>query len=202
VLATAFAALFFLAAVEASLAVLREYLVESEMTLRQALAGTQVSSEGLSVLPVAGQATLGFILPWILALLAVPLEMLLESGQHVAGRVGAGLLVLVGHLSRLLSHLVGYRPDPEPSLRQRMKSKLRNRQRWNRARGLLGLPLLLAGIHVAAVHVIKLERDNLEPAEYRGRLNDWKARVEAAGAASWRVILDPAQVPEYLESMR
>lgn len=108
VLATAFAALFFLASVEASLAVLREYLVESEMTLRQALAGTQVSNEGLSVLPVAGQATLGFILPWILALLAVPLEMLLESGQHVASRAGTGLLVLVGHLSRLLSHLVGY----------------------------------------------------------------------------------------------
>lgn len=60
----------------------------------------------------------------------------------------------------------------------------------------------LDGIHVAAVHVIKLERDNLEPAEYRGRLTDWKARVEAAGAASWTVILDPAQVPDYLESMR
>lgn len=108
VLATAFGALFFLAAVEASLAVLREYLVESEMTLRQALAGTQVSDVGLSVLPVAGQATLGFILPWILALLAVPLEMLLESGQHVVSRAGAGLVALVGHLSRLLSHLMGY----------------------------------------------------------------------------------------------
>jgi hypothetical protein len=108
VLATAFTALFFLAAVEASLAVLREYLVESEMTLRQALAGSQVPEAGLSALPVAGQATLGFILPWILALLAVPLEMLLESGQHVTSRAAAGLLALVGHLSRFLSYLVGY----------------------------------------------------------------------------------------------
>ena len=108
VLATAFAALFFLAAVEASLAVLREYLVESEMTLRQALAGTEVQDVGLSALPVAGQATLGFILPWILALLAVPLEMLLESGQHVATRAAAGLVALAGHLSRFLSYLVGY----------------------------------------------------------------------------------------------
>lgn len=108
VLATAFGALFFLAAVEASLAVLREYLVESEMTLRQALAGTQVQDVGLSALPVAGQATLGFILPWILALLAVPLEMLLESGQHVATRAAAGLVALAGHLSRFLSYLTGY----------------------------------------------------------------------------------------------
>lgn len=60
----------------------------------------------------------------------------------------------------------------------------------------------LEGIHVAAVHVIKLHRDNLEPAQYRGRLTDWKARVEAAGAASWTVILDPAQVPGYLEALR
>lgn len=60
----------------------------------------------------------------------------------------------------------------------------------------------LEGVHVAAVHVIKLRRDNVEPARYRSRLAEWQERVEAAGAASWTVILDPAQVPEYLERMR
>lgn len=60
----------------------------------------------------------------------------------------------------------------------------------------------LDGVHVAAVHVIKLRKDNVEPARYRSRLAQWQERVEAAGAASWTVILDPAQVPEYLERMR
>ena len=59
----------------------------------------------------------------------------------------------------------------------------------------------LEGVHVAAVNVIKLQRDNVEPAGYRSRLTDWKTRVEAAGAASWTVMLDPAQVPGYLETM-
>jgi hypothetical protein len=39
---------------------------------------------------VIGQAVLGFVLPWILATVAIPLEMLLDSGRHVA----AALLVL------------------------------------------------------------------------------------------------------------
>jgi len=60
----------------------------------------------------------------------------------------------------------------------------------------------LDGVHVAAVHVIKLRRDNVEPARYRSRLAEWQERVEAAGAASWTVILDPARVPEYLERIR
>lgn len=59
----------------------------------------------------------------------------------------------------------------------------------------------LEGVHVAAVNVIKLQRDNAEPAGYRSRLSDWKTRVEAAGAASWTVMLDPSQVPAYLETM-
>ena len=60
----------------------------------------------------------------------------------------------------------------------------------------------LDGVHVAAVHVIKLRKDNVEPARYRSRLAEWQARMEAAGAASWTVILDPARVPEYLERLR
>lgn len=110
----ALAGLFLLASVEASLAILREQLVESEQALRAALAGAAAPAKAaveaplVSRIPTIGQAVLGFILPWILAMIAVPLEMLVESGRHVVGR---GLALLVHGLAilvRLCAHLVRY----------------------------------------------------------------------------------------------
>jgi hypothetical protein len=107
----ALAGLFLLASVEASLAILREHMVESEQLLRQALAGATGPGKAEAVAPIVGriptigQAVLGFILPWILAMIAVPLEMLIESGRHVIGR---GLVLLVqglGIVVRLCAHL-------------------------------------------------------------------------------------------------
>src|SRR5512142_1277860 len=104
--------LFLLASIEASLAILREQLVESEQALRQALAGATaptrpaVAAPILSRIPTIGQAVLGFILPWILAMIAVPLEMLIETGRHVVGR-GLGLLLRgLGVVVRICAHLV------------------------------------------------------------------------------------------------
>lgn len=103
----ALAGLFLLASVEASLAILREQLVESEQTLRRALAGetaagsVEVARPILSHIPTLGQAVLGFILPWILAMIAVPLEMLVESGRHAVGRGLALLVQGLGVLVRL-----------------------------------------------------------------------------------------------------
>lgn len=102
-----FGGLFFLASVEASLAILREHLVESEMTLRQSLAGTAAITEAeKSLIPVVGQAVLGFVLPWILAMVAVPLEILIEGGQYVAVKLTAMLVSLFGHIFRILAYLV------------------------------------------------------------------------------------------------
>ena len=102
--------LFFLASVESSLAILREQIVEADAALKMALAGsenqlvTQVSS---SMIPVVGQAVLGFVLPWILAMVAIPLELLIDSGRHV----GTALLVLLlhafAHAARILAHSAG-----------------------------------------------------------------------------------------------
>jgi hypothetical protein len=50
---------------------------------------------------------LGFVLPWILALVAVPLEMLIDSGRHVAAMLGGLALAAVGHLAAALGHLAG-----------------------------------------------------------------------------------------------
>lgn len=107
VFSVAFASLFLLASIEASLAVLREQLVEAEMSLMESLAGGgagAVARATGSLIPVVGQAVLGFTLPWILAMIAVPLEMLIESGRHVVNRI----LVLLLHGSGLVARFIAY----------------------------------------------------------------------------------------------
>ena len=110
----ALAGLALLAAIEASLAILREQLLEADKALALALAGEVVKGKEsvaaplLSRIPVIGQAVLGFILPWILAMIAVPLEMLVESGRHVVGRALVLLVRGAGFLFRVAAHGVRY----------------------------------------------------------------------------------------------
>jgi hypothetical protein len=102
----AFTALLLLAGIEASLAILREQIVEAGLVVQQALAGQGkvVDEPVASLVPVVGQAVLGFILPFILALVAIPLEMLVANGTAVGGRVVAFGLEGLGALARLMSH--------------------------------------------------------------------------------------------------
>jgi hypothetical protein len=60
----------------------------------------------------------------------------------------------------------------------------------------------LAGTHVVAMNVKRLDRDQADPARFRGRLDAWGERVTASGAAEWRSVLDPTKLPEYLETVR
>jgi hypothetical protein len=46
-----------------------------------------------------GQAVLGFVLPWIVAMVAIPLEMLLDSSRHVLVYLAALLTSGVGSLA-------------------------------------------------------------------------------------------------------
>jgi hypothetical protein len=103
----ALSGLFFLAAVESSLAILREQIVEADAALKLSLAGgasSVVAAPAHSSIPVVGQAVLGFVLPWILAMMAIPLEMLIESSRHVSAALAALLLQGLGHAMRVLSH--------------------------------------------------------------------------------------------------
>ena len=100
--------LFFLASVESSLAILREQIVEAESALKLSLAGEEarlVQSADQSHIPVIGQAVLGFVLPWVLALVAVPLEMLLDSGRHVLASLGVLALRAMGALGDGAAHV-------------------------------------------------------------------------------------------------
>jgi len=100
--------LFFLASVEAALAVLREHIAETNAATTQALAGKAVEavSGGNSQITVIGQATLGFVLPWILAMVAVPLEMLIESSQHVLSKLLILIILTLGYLVGIVGHII------------------------------------------------------------------------------------------------
>jgi hypothetical protein len=56
---------------------------------------------------VAGQAALGFVLPWILAMVAIPLEMLLDSARHVLASLAVLALEGLGYLLRVMAHTAG-----------------------------------------------------------------------------------------------
>ena len=51
-------------------------------------------------------------------------------------------------------------------------------------------PINLRDIRIVAVNVVKLRTDNADPRLYMARLEAWQQRVEAAGAAQWRVVND------------
>jgi hypothetical protein len=59
------------------------------------------------------------------------------------------------------------------------------------------LDLSLENVEVVAVNVTKLRSDNIDPAEYKGRLADWKGKVESGGG-DWRVINDLDRLGELL----
>jgi len=59
-----------------------------------------------------------------------------------------------------------------------------------------------AGVFVAAVNVKQLRDDTENPHLYRQRLDAWQQRVTELGAEQWKLIVDPAALPEYLESIR
>ena len=87
---------------------MREQIVEADAALKLSLAGDEsriVQSASQSMIPVIGQAVLGFVLPWILALVAVPLEMLLDSGRHVAASAAVLTLRLVSVVAGGAAHV-------------------------------------------------------------------------------------------------
>lgn len=109
-LSLSLAGLFFLACVESSLAVLRESIAEADAALRLSLGGDEaraIAQASSSKIPVIGQAVLGFVLPFILAMVAIPLEMLLDSGRHVLGALCVLGLSAVGALARGGAYLSG-----------------------------------------------------------------------------------------------
>ena len=88
-----------LACVEASLGFWREQIGLDNLAVAAELGEAEVQATDATWIPVAGQMLLGFILPFALTFVAVPLESLVHSGRIVIANL---LLVLVRSLAFLL----------------------------------------------------------------------------------------------------
>ncbi len=100
--------LLFLSSVEASLAILREHLAEAKSALDRSLAGDSATiAESIdSNITVIGQALLGFVLPWILAVIAIPLEMFIEASQHAFAKIYTIVVSVICHLANMIAFLI------------------------------------------------------------------------------------------------
>lgn len=59
-----------------------------------------------------------------------------------------------------------------------------------------------AGIDIAAMNVIKLNRDSANPEIYRNRLKNWEKRIIKGGARSWNTLIDATKIPEFIYNVR
>ena len=103
----ALALLVTLAGVEAALALMRDLLIADKQALLQSLATVQAApTDGwVGRIPTAGQMLLGFILPFALAFIAIPLESLIHSARTVGGVVLAAAVRCLAFVLRLLGNV-------------------------------------------------------------------------------------------------
>src|SRR5262249_28945508 len=91
------------------LALMRDMLIADKQALLQTLAAQQqqnVVNEGwVGRIPTAGQMLLGFILPFALAFVAIPLESFIHSSRTVLGVAVVALLHALAFVLRVLGNL-------------------------------------------------------------------------------------------------
>ena len=54
------------------------------------------------------------------------------------------------------------------------------------------------GINIAAMNVIKLNKDSSNPQVYRKRLKSWDKRLVNSGAESWDTLIDASKIQEFI----
>ena len=97
-----------LAGVEAALALMRDILIADKQALLQSLATVQpqTATDGwVGAIPTAGQMLLGFILPFALAFIAIPLESLIHSARTVGGVLIMAVVRVLAFLMRLSANV-------------------------------------------------------------------------------------------------
>lgn len=105
-----FTILFLLASVEAGLAYMREVLLQDELATNSLLrgeAGETLSGQYLWI-TTAAQMGMGFILPFALTFVAIPLETFVHSLRTVVGLAGIAVLRFVSLVLRLLGNVFRY----------------------------------------------------------------------------------------------
>lgn len=100
-----FAILFVLACVESSLAFMRDMLAADREALRQTLSGAGAAMPEFRWIPSIGQMVMGFVLPFALTFVAIPLESFIHASRTVTGVLAAGLLRALAFALRLFGNL-------------------------------------------------------------------------------------------------
>ncbi|PCI73198.1 MAG: hypothetical protein COB38_01400 [Gammaproteobacteria bacterium] len=104
-----FAILAILASIESSLAYMRDLLALDREALQQSLIGVGATSGVVEAqfrwIPSVGQMVMGFILPFALAFIAIPLESFIHSLRIVIGLISVSVLRILRILVRLLGGL-------------------------------------------------------------------------------------------------
>jgi hypothetical protein len=103
-----FIILLVLACVESALAFMRDRIAADIQALRQTLAQVESGYTISSWIPTVGQMVMGFILPFALAFVAIPLESFIQSSRTVLGRTMVAFLRGVAFLFRLLGDISTY----------------------------------------------------------------------------------------------
>ena len=102
--------LVILAGIEAALALMRDMLTADDQALVQSLAAAQQQApradSWLRDIPTGAQMVLGFMLPFALAFVAIPLESFMHSARTVGGVALVMLVRVLAFLLRVLGNLV------------------------------------------------------------------------------------------------
>ncbi len=107
-MAISFAILATLATVEASLAYMRDLLALDREALTQSLAGIGVVEAEFRWIPSLGQMVMGFILPFTLAFVAIPLESFIHSVRTMLGLFAVAVLRTLSFSIRLAGGLANH----------------------------------------------------------------------------------------------
>jgi len=101
-----FSFLFVFACIESSLAYMRDMLAADSESLTQMLAGVEVAEPEFRWIPSVGQMVMGFILPFALTFVAIPLESFIHSSRTVIGLFLVWLLRMTSFAIRFLANFV------------------------------------------------------------------------------------------------
>ncbi len=98
--------LIILAGIESSLALMRDQIAANNQALLQTLAGESGLTTPNSIIPTIGQMILGFVLPFILTFVAIPLESFIHSSRTVFGVLSAFALSVISFLLNLTGKII------------------------------------------------------------------------------------------------
>jgi len=95
-----------LAGFEASLAYMRDLLALDREALTQSLSGSEIITAEFRWIPSIGQMVIGFILPFTLAFIAIPLESFVQSFRTVVGALFCQFLQIIDVLCRMTGNII------------------------------------------------------------------------------------------------